>query len=162
MDTVAGAKPTATESPGAREGMIDDPSARSSSDVGGSGSAEIDGGNRSNSGSSNDSDSGSSSGGAADADDGVAGQMPRLEANRLKWTISPPNLPVSRTRGETGRLAEADSFPSIGDIALEVEALLAESQCTESEKGITGHEFDDIWEMFGSSGSQRWSESKDA
>ena len=102
MDTVAGAKPTATESPGAREGMIDDPSARSSSDVGGSGSAEIDGGNRSNSG----------SGGAENTDNGGAGQLQRLEANRLKWTISPLNLSLSRTRGETRRLAEADSFPS--------------------------------------------------
>ena len=119
-------------------------------------------GNRSNSGSSSGSDSSSGSGEAADADDGGAGQLPRLEANRLKWTISPPNLALSRTRGATRRLAEADSVPPIDDIALEVEALLTESECTESEKGIAGHEFDDMWEMFGSSGSQRWSESKNA
>ena len=43
-----------------------------------------------------------------------------------------------------------------------MEDLLTESQSMESEKGIAGHEFDDIWEMFGSSGSRRSSESKDA
>ena len=126
VDAVAGAKPTAVGlhegPPGAGEGMINDPSSHNSSDAGasssadsgGSGSAEIDGGdssagggsnssvagksdsdNRSNSGNTNGSESGSGSGGAC--------QLPRLEANRLKWTISPPNLSLSRTRGETRR-----------------------------------------------------------
>ena len=39
---------------------------------------------------------------------------------------------------------------------------MTESECTESEKGVAGHDFDDMWELFGSFGSQRWSESKDA
>lgn len=124
------------------------------SDNGGSSSAAGNGdsGDRSNSGSSN----GGASDGALDADDGDTGQQLRLEASRLEWTISPPNLSLSRTRSETRCLAAFDSFPSIGDIALEVEALLTESQCTESEKSIAGHEVNDIWEMFGSSsGSKR-------
>ena len=142
---IAGVKPTAVGLhdglPGAGEGMIDDPSVRNSSDAGGNSRAS--GGDRSSSeavssssaetksgdssaGDSSDSsaadksNSGSSkgSGEAADADDNGAGQLPRREANRLEWTISPPNLSLARTRGQTRRLAEADSSSPIDDIAL--------------------------------------------
>lgn len=116
MDADAGAKPTAAGShegpPGAGKDMIDDPSTRNSSYAagsnstgdndssrarnGGSSSADggssirsvagiRDGGNRSNSGNSNSGNIGS--GRAADADDGSAGQLPRLEANRLNGPV---------------------------------------------------------------------------